>query len=449
MTPFLTLNIVDGTVLFVLEALSVLALAYLLLRRLPARRADDGLPSSRRQLGRWAARLAVGAIGGALLAVIVIFVSEVLLDAFGMPLDTDTHTWAIASFAASGVAVANLWTTRWWRKVIAAVGVLLFLVTATVGINAGYGLNTTIASLFNITVSDPIAIPRVDDAKPAHAVAVPPKPLWQRWTPPASMPAKGSYGTVSIPNTASGFVARPAYLYLPPAALVPDAPALPLLIMMMGQPGGPESSALFLDSLNAAAAAHQGLAPIVLTIDQIGAPTQNPLCIDSPRGQVYTYVMTDVLAYVRSTLHVAPGAKNLAIGGYSNGGECALSFGAKHPEVFGSILDVSGEIGPSLGSAAFTLKVGFGGDQAFYDREQPLAILASRRYTDTVAIFTSGSKDTYYGPEVSRAEAAAAAAGMKTYRYIGAGVGHRADAVTFGVPAGLPVLYARWNLAAG
>ena len=450
MNSLLTLNIADGTVLFVLAALSIVALAYLLFRRLPSRRIDDGLPTRRRQLRGWIIRVLAGALGGALAGVVLIVVVEVGLNAFGVPLEADTHAWVIVALAASGIAVVNLWTTRWWRKVVGAVGVLLFLVTATVGINQGYGLNTTVASLLNITVSQPIALPRdpAPVSMPVKVVAMPPKPLWQTWVAPASMPSAGTYGTVNIPGTVSGFVARPAYLYLPPAALVPNAPALPILIMMMGQPGGPESSALFVNALNAEAAAHHGLAPIVLTVDQIGSPTQNPLCIDSPRGNSYTYVMTDVLAYVRANLHVASGPQNWAVGGYSNGGECALAFGAKHPEIFGSILDVSGEIGPSLGSVASTLKIGFGGDQAFYDREQPLAILASKHYTDSVAIFTSGSKDRYYGAEVSTAADAAAAAGMKTYRFIGPGVGHRADAVSFGVPAGLPVLFARWNLAA-
>jgi len=218
--------------------------------------------------------------------------------------------------------------------------------------------------------------------------------------------------------------------------------------MMMGQPGGPESSGKFLATLNSLAEANRGLGPIVLTIDQIGSPTQNPLCIDSPRGNVHTYVMTDVLNYVRQHLHVADGRQNWAIGGYSNGGECALSFGAKHPDVFGSILDVSGEIGPSLGSVESTIQIGFGGNRSLYEAELPLTIMKNTRYADMLAIFTSGSNDHYYGAEADTAEAAAQAAGMTTHRLIGPGVGHRSDAIVFGVPAGLPILYPRWELSA-
>lgn len=445
------INIVDGSALTVLAVLSLAALGYLVSYRVAVRRSDDGLPPHRLQLRRWLVRVGAGAVGGAIAGVIVIYVSEVLLNAFGTPLEADTHAWVIATFAAIGIAAANFWKRRWWRRVVASVSVVLFVATATVAINGSYGLNLTLGSLFNVSVSHPIALPKTTPVPTVSATSKPvpivaPKPLWQTWAAPPDLAAAGSYGTVSIPNTVSGFVARPAYLYLPPAALVANPPALPVLIMMMGQPGGPESSALFVKFLNSEAAAHHGLGPIVLTVDQIGSPTQNPLCIDSPRGRSYSYVMSDVVNYVRSTLHVAPGPKNWAVGGYSNGGECALAFGAKHPEIFGSILDISGEIGPSLGSPALTVKLGFGGDQAFYDREQPLFILSQHRYIDTVAIFTSGSKDTYYGQEVTTAEAAAKAAGMTTYRFIGQGVGHRSDAVVYGVPAGLPTLYPRWEL---
>ncbi len=449
MQTLLSTNIVDGTMVVVFIVLSAVALLYLVSHRIPARSASDGVQSHWIRLRRWVVIVAVSAAGGAVVAIVTIVVCEVMLNLFGIPLEWDTHAWVIGTFAAVGIAVANIWTGRWWRKTIAAVAVVLFVATGTLGINASYGLNTTVASLLGVDIGRPIAVPVSHPIPtPAALPAAPPKPLWQTWTPPAGMPPVGQFGTVQIPNTASGFVARPAYLYLPPAALVPNPPALPILIMMMGQPGGPDSSIRFRPALDAFAAAHNGLGPIVLTIDQLGSPTQNPLCIDSPRGYVHTYVMTDVVNYVRTTLHVAAGRQNWAIGGYSNGGECALSFGAQYPNIFGSILDISGEIGPSLGSPALTVKIGFAGDQARYTSELPLTIMSHTHYTDMLAIFTSGSADPYYGSEDNTANAAAAAAGMTTHRFIGAGVGHRSDAIVYGVPAGLPVLYPRWQLSA-
>lgn len=327
----------------------------------------------------------------------------------------------------------------WLIALITVVAVLVVAGTGVVSLAATHRSASTAPSASTSTSTPTIS------KLPERTVA---KPLWQSWVPPTDLPATDSYRSVTLPNTASKFAARDAYLYLPPAALVAKPPALPILIMMMGQPGGPEDSAKFRETLDSLAAANKGLGPIVLTIDQIGARTQNPLCIDSPNGNVHTYVMADVINYVRANLHVSSDRRLWAVGGYSNGGECALSFGAQYPQIFGSILDVSGEIGPSLGTPQSTLATGFGGDQARYAAEQPLNILKQHLYPDSFAIFTSGSDDHYYGPEGDTADAAATAAGMTTLRFIGAGVGHRSDAVRFGMPVGLANLYPRWGLTA-
>lgn len=446
MGSILTLNIVDGQAVLVFALLSAAALGFLIIRRVPPRGEGGRRPLSWNARRRWLLTLLAGAVAGAFAAIAVLFVTEVMLNAFGLPLDQDTHAWVIGAFAAIGIAIVNFWNSRWWRKAIAAVTILIFIATATLGINAGYGLNPTLASLLNVEVGHPLVLPH-PVSSPRPTAPGPSKPLWETWKPPAGMPTSGRFGTVRIPNTASGFVARDAYVYLPPAALVRNAPALPVLIMMMGQPGSPSSSSIFLPTLNASAAANKGLGAIVVTIDQLGSPVKNPLCIDSPAGRVYTYVTTDVVNYIRRTFHVEAGRRSWAVGGYSNGGECALSFSAKRPDLFGSFLSISGENAPSLGSRSTTLRVGFGGDKAFFDAEQPLNIMKSHRYTDTLAIFTSGIKDPKYTREAAIAEAAARAAGMTTVRFIGPG-GHRADAVLFGFPKGLPLLNLRWGLQA-
>lgn len=445
MGSILSLNIIDGRVLIAFAVVSAVALGYLIFRRV-SRAIPLGHRAPRAHpVRRWAIIVVIGAASGAAFAVMVLVLTEIVFNVFGLPLDSDTRAWAIGAFAAVGIAVVNLGRERWWRRVIAGCSIALFVATATLGINVGYGLNPTFASLLGFPVAQPLAVPK-SVPTPTPVQAGPPKPLWQTWKAPVDMPAVGKMGTVVIPATASGFVARPAYLYLPPAALVANPPALPVLILMMGQPGGPDSSTRYLPTLNQFAATHHGLGPIVLTVDQIGSPTKNPLCIDSSAGKVHTYLMTDVVNYVRSTLHAANGPLNWAVGGYSNGGECALSFGAKHPDVFGSIVDISGEIGPSLGSVATTIRLGFGGNEAAYAAEQPLTIMKANHYIDTLAVFTDGSTDTYYGPEGAAAEAAAKAAGMTTARFVGQGIGHRADAILYGLPMALPLLYPRWGL---
>ena len=87
---------------------------------------------------------------------------------------------------------------------------------------------------------------------------------------------------------------------------------------------------------------------------------------------------------------------------------------------------------------SWSCELGFGGNAAAHDAERPRIIIKSHYFEDSLAVFTDGSKDSYYGPEGAEAEAAAKAAGMATARFMGQGVGHRADAIVYGLPMALP-----------
>ena len=94
----------------------------------------------------------------------------------------------------------------------------MFALTALLGINASYGLDPTLGSILGISTAGTIDLDE-PDATPSPD---PTEPLYQTWTPPDDMPSVGTIGTPSpaVPNTNSDFPARPAQLYLPPAALV-------------------------------------------------------------------------------------------------------------------------------------------------------------------------------------------------------------------------------------
>lgn len=140
-----------------------------------------------------------------------------------------------------------------------------------------------------------------------------------------------------IPGTLSGFTARPAGIYLPPAALVDSPPALPLVVMMMGQPGDPDPR-FAAESLNEFAAQNRGLAPIIIVADQLGNSLVDDLCLDTARfGNAETYINKDVVDWARSNLNVIGDARHWTVAGYSHGGQCAISFGAKYPEIWGNI----------------------------------------------------------------------------------------------------------------
>ena len=103
---------------------------------------------------------------------------------------------------------------------------------------------------------------------------------------------------------------------------MPNPPALPVLVMLSGQPGSPEN--LFLAGhidaeLDAYARQHDGLAPIIVAPDQLSAPDVNPMCVDSAIGNSATYLTVDVPAWIRANLHVDDGPGGWGIGGFSQG----------------------------------------------------------------------------------------------------------------------------------
>jgi len=429
----LTIEIIDGPLIVVLYILSIVAIIYLLLRRPTA---------------RWIATALVGILAGAVIGAATVLIVNTL-GAFGEPLPVPADIWVIVTFAALALAIVNLWWSRWWRKVIAAVSIVVIALTGTLAVNAYFGLNHTVGALFGIVTGKPI-----DGFGPVNtATADPTKPLYETWKPPADMPKTGKTGILTgkdaIPNTLSGFKARDASLYLPPAAQVKNAPRLPFVLMMMGQPGTPDPQyiAAVLDKY---AAQHQGLAPIVVVADQLGDPSLDPVCADSTKyGKVHTYLTQDVVNWAKTNLNILHSAKYWTIAGYSNGGACAFQMGAQSPDVWGNILDISGDEFPGVETQDATIRDVFGGNKAAFDAAKPTSILAAHKgtYSGSDAIFTVGQNDPGFIPGADRNAKAAKAAGMTTTYYVVPGAGHVVDALNGGLTKGFEVLYPRLGLS--
>jgi enterochelin esterase-like enzyme len=429
----LELRVVDGPVIWVVFALAAAVFVYLLAR--PPRI-------------RWLLTAVIALLVGALAAFAVIAIVEAV-NVFGVPLAAETKAWAIATFAAIGLALVNLVRSRWWRKLIAVVGIVLFALAGALGINAYFGLNATVAAVFGITVEHPIDINKPTPG-PSPTDSPSAEPLYQTWTPPADLPAVGQQGTAVIPATASGFSSRPAGIYLPPAALVDDPPDLPFMLLMMGQPGNPDTEYVA-EVADRYAAAHGGLAPIVVVADQLGAPDLDPVCADTAAlGNAETFITQDVVSWARANLRILQDPAHWTIAGYSNGGGCAFKYGAAYPELFGNVLDISGEEYPGSEEPAQVIDDLFGGDAAAFEATKPESILTSgaHAYPDTVAIFTVGGNDPTFIPEAEGASAAATAAGWKTTYFVIPGAGHVLDALAGGFDKGFEVLYPRLGLAA-
>jgi enterochelin esterase-like enzyme len=431
----LSIRIVDGPFLWGTYALAVLVFAYLLLRR-PTR--------------VWVVTAAIALGSGILLALLATFVVQDVLNVFNSPMTLAARLWIVAAGASVALALANLWRSRWWRKVVAVLGIGLFAWTATLGISADFGVLKNLGDLFDISIETPLDV----GALAPHSTN-PAGPLYASWSPPASMPAHSIHGSVVIPASDPAFAPRDAIVYLPPAAQLPDAPALPVVVFLSGQPGAPDVADIGA-SLDRISAEHGGLAPIVVSVDHLGGSSgNNPLCVDGYQGDAQSYVNRDVPAFIASTFNVLPAREYWTISGFSNGGECAIASAARFPEVWGAVIDISGELEPDLGSESETLDDGFGGDQAAYDAAKPLTILAAGAadpataalYADTVAIFADGTEDEPYLTASRTLYAAASAAGMDAHLFISPGTGHESATIEYGFDHAFTVLYPRWGLS--
>ena len=140
-----------------------------------------------------------------------------------------------------------------------------------------------------------------------------------------------------------------------------------------GQPGGTSD---WLDgggsppALDRDAAAHHGIAPVVVMPDDLGSELADPQCLDPP-GPATTYLSVDVPAVDRN-LQVGPAR---AVAGLSYGGTCALRLALTAPAVYPTFLDIAGDPDPTL-----------------------LDLLAARRLPDTQGALVVGRQDPSSAP---------------------------------------------------
>lgn len=292
----------------------------------------------------------------------------------------------------------------------------------------------------------------------AEAPGTTPQPssldLATTWTAPSDLPATGRLLRVTIPATRSHFAARQALLYLPPAALTADPPALPVDVLLSGQsrgagPDDVQTGGQIERTMDALATLDRGLAPVVVVPDQLGPQSANPMCVDGKLGNSRTYLTQDVPAWVTSHLRVQTAASAWTIGGFSQGGTCAIQLGAGDPARFGNLIDVSGEDGPSLGSVTKTITEGFAGNRAAWEAAQPAALLrAGAPFRDSNAFFAAGALDTTYGPVMPVMAERARAAGMHVATWVVPGGRHSWVTARAALAAGLDWLQPRVGLGA-
>jgi enterochelin esterase-like enzyme len=389
--------------------------------------------------------LIIGVVAG-----VVMFVAAKILEAmntFQGPLPGSAIWWGAGAVTAAAIGVVGVCRRPWARRVVGAVTIIASLLAGALGVNAAYGVTHNLAAILGVQALDPASLPQQE------AAAGDPATLYQRWQPPAGMPTQGTVsaltGSTKIPT--GQYAARDASLYLPPAAQVPNPPALPFLVFMMGQPGSPDPTALA-KALDAFAAKNNGLAPIAVVVDQLSAPDRDPACADSAKyGAVSTYINQLVPQWAEQNLNIIKDSKYWVIGGFSNGGSCAATFGAKYPDTWGQILDIMGNEFPGSEHVSETVADVFGGDANAFQASKPSVLMAAApagTYAGHTAIFTWGSEDTTFGPGQKSNSEAAEAAGFTVLTYIVQGAGHTGEALDASLAYAIPALAPTLGLAA-
>lgn len=361
--------------------------------------------------------------------------------------------WIGVIIAAVGLAIGHLFASRWWDKIVAVLAAVLVVAAAGNQINNHYQQYPTVGDLVGATSDQEINGPPVKTTG-STVPPLPVGPLTQTWTPTGpSMPAdgKGKVSPIDLPGTESGFNARKGWVYYPPAYFASNPEPLPVLIIIVGQPGDPGDWFLgdrVQSVMDSYAQAHNGIAPIVVSPDPLGSQINNPLCANSSLGQVDTYLAKDVPNAIKNQLLVDTDPKYWAIGGFSYGGTCSIQLATNHPDVYPSFLDISGEVEPTLGSHQKTVETAFGGDEAAFKAINPMDIMSGKQFPNSAGWFIVGENDTDYTPQQQQVYQAAKAAGMDVQYWVSPGTGHDWGTAVAGLAHVMPWLGQRFNLTA-
>ena len=359
--------------------------------------------------------LSLAALTAAVVTGLLFFLAEYVLHLWDASFPRYLYLYAFIAIFAEFLAVHRLFSSRGLAgRLLSILAGGLVLVALFTGVNTAYGQYPTLATLFGQSGISSGALPTRTPPNPIPAAVTE-----QTWQPPSDLPANGRVYSVSIPESGSGYLSNPALVYLPPAYLA-STPAqnLPVLVLLHGQPGGPSdwfNAGQLAGVMDDFAAAHHGLAPVVVVPDLSDAGATNwPLCLDSNLGRSATYLAVDLPAWVKANL--ASGltdSTQWAVGGYSYGGTCSIQLAVNFPQVYPTFLDIAGENEPTVpGGRNALVNLYFGGDAAAFTAQNALDRLSTQKFPDSAGIIVVGKDDTVYAPQGQQVFDAAKSAGM-------------------------------------
>ena len=322
----------------------------------------------------------------ALVGLIALLVDGLALIPYQFP--NSYYLWVGLVVLALVMGIIGWRRFRNWRRAMSVLSVLLSAAMAWTLINKEYQYYPTLGSLFGVNAQNQVS-PKELQAIRARA----------RRDHGGALPTHGFTIQIAIPGKHSHFVARDAFVWVPPAWVANEKAKLPVIELLIGTPGEPSDwtrAAMADVTAQQFAAAHNGMAPIIVMPDENGSFSGDTECVDSARGNAETYITVDVPTFMRTHFNAKPGKGSITIAGLSEGGMCAAMLTLRHPDEYPAFADYSGLTSPTLSEAVdppATIRDLFGGSQAAYNLHDPLYLLRQQRFPNTAGWFEVGTAD--------------------------------------------------------
>jgi S-formylglutathione hydrolase FrmB len=249
-------------------------------------------------------------------------------------------------------------------------------VLAAASINAYYGYYPTVSALLGHQARNQISQAELGQRVRATATA-------STATPSTSVGQLGVSVPITIPPTRSGFHARGAWIYLPPAWFHSPRPTLPAIMVLHGTPGSPadmlragevDAVSDHFEELNG------GRSPILVMPDINGSFGADTECVDTPKVHAETYLVDDVRNYVINRFGADPTPDGWGVVGYSEGGTCAVELALRHSDRFHTFVDAGGPPRVMLRSPTATFRTLFGGSRSVARSYDVAWLLRHHRY---------------------------------------------------------------------
>ncbi|HUD05758.1 MAG TPA: alpha/beta hydrolase-fold protein [Candidatus Saccharimonadales bacterium] len=318
---------------------------------------------------------------------------------YGTPLPNSFIIMVLPIFIFIGLLVLDI-VRKTNLKIITAVSLFVGILFSLILINNYYRFYPTLGQVFGKTNVANLGSNQKEallSFSPSSTKIVDSQTIQGSLTSLEQQPTAGKVFSLNIPGAVSKFKARTAFVYEPAIYSNPSDINLPVIVLTAGYPGIPGNwlGSGLQATMDEFAKLHDGIAPIVFMVDNTGSLTNDTECVNSPRGNVETYLTVDVPNYIKSHFNVATDPSHWAIGGLSLGGMCAVMLALRHPDVYHYFLDFGGEIGPEIGSQQTTIDELFNGSEQAWAQHQPATLLSdgNSSYKEMGGFFAVGDED--------------------------------------------------------